>query len=408
MSNFSPVPSWDSRVYINEEGAYPANFGTPATPTAAQAMEHISLSLGVAETGAVRAQKDRGPGRGMTNKYTEGRVGPMSFTGSRSVRSRAAADTVPQESVLYAASGLHQVVNSGTSVVYSTPADPVSGSDFQSLSIYRVLGAAGSAAMEAEWMRGCVVKTLKLSGGDKDLLLDYAGAGIGKATVGLVSSVTLDNSQTTYALLTTEEAYRLNNALNSGFGHLYMQIESEIIDITSVSVGTHTITFARAALSSSAAAHTAKPLYPYVPAVTGYAGSPISEPVSSVSIDGVAIRCMSWEFNLKSTGIDLLPGETNSKHIQGIKVLRYDAEVRAKLVLHGDDVSLLGKATSRGTCAWSLVQGGTAGGIVTVAGAYSEVMPFAVPDTAGDDAIVDVQLRLRDNSGNDMFTITYS
>lgn len=408
MSNFSPVPSWDSRVFVNEEGAYPANFGTPATPTAAQAMEHIGLTLPAAEVGAVRAQKDRNSGRGMTNKYTEGRVGPMAFSGQRSIRSRAAADTVPQESVIYAASGLHQVVNSGTSVVYSPSQDPVSGSDFQSLSIYRVLGAANSAAMEAEWLRGCVVKALKISGADKDLLLDYSGAGIGKATVGLISSITLDNSQTSYAGITTEEAYRLNNALNSGFGHLYMQVESEIIDITAVAVSTHTLTFTRAALSSSAAAHTSKPLYPYQPALTGYAGSPISEPVSSVTIDGVGIRAMSWEFNLKATGVDLLPGETNSKHIQGIKVLRYDAEVRAKLVLHGDDVSLLGKATNRNNVAWSLVQGGVAGGIVTIGGSYAEVMPFVVPDTAGDDAIVDVQLRLRDNSGNDMFTITYT
>jgi hypothetical protein len=176
-----------------------------------------------------------------------------------------------------------------------------------------------------------------------------------------------------------------------------------------VNISTHTLTFARAALSSSAAAHTAKPLYPYQPALTGYAGSPIPEPVSSVTIDSVALRAMSWEVNLKATGLDLLPGETNSKHLQGIKVLRYDLEVSAKLVCHGDDVALLGKATNRNTVAWSVVQGGTTGGIITIGGSYAEVMPITVPDTAGDASIIDLKLRVRDDTlGNNSFLVTYT
>jgi len=408
VSNFAPVPGWDSRVWLTTEGTYPSNFGTPATPVAASAREMISFNLGASEVGAVRDQKDHNPGRGMRKLFVEGRVGPMPFNGQTSVKSRAAADTVPQENVIYQSAGLIETVNSGTSVVYSVGSDPIGSGAFQSMSAYRVLGSAGAAAMEAEWMRGMVTKAMKFSAADKELLLDFSGAGIGKANTGVISSVTTDNSQTSINTISTEEAYRLNNALNSGFGHLYMQIESEVIDITNVAVATHTITCTRAALGSSAASHTAKPLYPYQPALSGYAGSPIPEPVSSVTIDSVALRAMSWEFNLKATGLDLLPGETNSKHLQGIKVVRYDAEVSAKLVCHGDDVSLLGKATNRNTVAWSLVQGGTAGGIVTIAGSYAEVMPITVPDTAGDVSIIDLKLRLRDNTANDMFTITYT
>jgi hypothetical protein len=388
------------------EGVYPGSFGTPVTPVAAHAREMISLNLGGSEVGAVRDKKDRNPGRGMRNAFVEGRVGPMPFSGQTSVKSRAAVDTVPQESVILTAAGLVQTVNSGTSVVYSMSSDPLS--TLESMSIYRVLGSAGASAMEAEWMRGCITKSLKWSAADKELLLDFSGVGIGKATTGVISSITTDISQTTLATITTEEAYRINNALGT-FGHLYMQVESEILDITAVNISTHTLTFARAALSSSAAAHTAKPLYPYQPALTGYAGSPIPEPVSSVTIDSVALRAMSWEVNLKATGLDLLPGETNSKHLQGIKVLRYDLEVSAKLVCHGDDVALLGKATNRNTVAWSVVQGGTTGGIITIGGSYAEVMPITVPDTAGDASIIDLKLRVRDDTlGNNSFLVTYT
>lgn len=410
MSNLLPVNGWDSRVWLITEGAYPASFGVPPTPVAAAAREMISFNMGGSEVGAVRAKKDRNPGRGMTNAFVEGRVGPMPFAGQTSVKSRAAVDTVPQENVIYQSAGLIETVNSGVSIAYTLGSDPLGSGAFQSMSAYRAFGpvpiASVAGAQEAEWMRGMVTKTLKLSGSDKELLLDFSGAGIGKADMGVLTGITTDGSQTSLTV-SPEQAQRINNALNT-FGHMYMQIGAEIIDVTNVNVSTGVLTFTRAALSSSATAHSGAFLFPYQPALTGYAGSPIPEPVSSVTVDGQALRCMSWEFNLKQTGLDLLPGETNSKHIQGVKVVRYDAELSAKLVCHGDDISLLGKSTNRGTVAWTIVQGGTAGGIVTIAGSYAEVMPIVVPDSPADVAIIDLKLRLRDNTANDMFSLTYT
>lgn len=386
------VNAWDAAVLIVSE----STFGTVPNPATAQSFEAITTDMGQMEVGDVRGKKDRSSGRGMQGAFVEGRVKPIPFNIEASVKSRSAADTTPQESALYRAAGLTQTVTGATSVAYTLPATPIQTSNsFAGLSMYRALGK-GSYIYEAEQLRGGVVKTLDWSGGDKELMIKASGEAIGKYELGYSASVTLaDNSGTTLTFANAEEAYRF------GFG--WYLIESEVVKITARPTTT-TATIARAQLSTSAAAHAAQPMIPYLPTLT-YAGSPVSEGGTvTVTLDGVTLRAMSFGITLTS-GMDLLPGESGSKYVQAPKAVRYDLKANVKLVLAREQVSLLGKARDRNTCAVTIVQStGTAGGINTFSMPYTEVMPFKVPDTANDVAIVDVALRVRDNSGNDAFS----
>lgn len=391
------VNGWDAAVLLVSDASL-ATFGTVVAPAAAQAFEFIDCDMGPMEVGDVRGKKDRNPGRGMQNAFVEGRVKPIPFSIDASVKSRAAADTVPRESVLYKAAGLLETVNAATSVVYTVPADPVGAASLLGASMYRVFGKS-PYTYEAEQLRGCVVKTLSWSGGDKELMLKAAGEGIGKYVLGYSASVTMLIGATTLTFANAEEAYRF------GFG--YYQVESEVILITA-RPSTTTATITRAQLGTSAAAHTTVPMRAYIPSLT-YAGSPISEGgTCTATFDGVATRVLSWGIDL-TTGIDLLPGESGSKYVQAPKVVRYDGKVNAKLVLAREQVSLLGKARDRNTCALTIVQStGTAGGIVTFSIPYTEVVAMKVPSTTNDVAIVDVAFRLRDNTANDMLSISYT
>ncbi len=387
------VDGWNSAVLLASDASYPAAFGAVVAPAASQAFECMVCDLGPAEVGDVRPQKDRNPGRGLTNKFVEGRVKPIPFSIEAAVKSRAAVDTVPRESVLYKAAGLLQTVNGGVSVAYTTPAAPLSDGSFLAFSAYRALGKP-PYVYEAEQLRGAYVKTLEWSGGDKELSLKASGEGIGKYEQGYVASVTMLIGDTTLTV-TGEDIFLI--------GAGYYQVESEVILVvptaTSYSDGIFNCT--RAQVSTSAAAHTGKACVPYLPSLT-YAGSPIPEggTVTTV-IGGQTIRTLSWTVAL-TTGMDGLPGESGSKYIQGVKAIRYDWKVSAKLVCKREDVAMLNKARARNSVAAAITQStGAAGGVFAFSFPTCEVMPFKVPDTANDESIVDVALRIRDNAGND-------
>lgn len=398
MAQNNPVNAWDSRLLIATETTFGATPAPADVATyAARAVEFISANLGGSESGEVRAKKDRSLGRGMQSGFIEGRKAPGAISVEMSVKSRSAVDAALKEAVLYKAAGLKSTTNAGVSVVLSCVPSPLESGDFASCTIERIAGSA-LAAYEAETARGCLIKTLKWDGGDQELKLTASGASNGnKTTRGALESITVLIGATTLTH-TAEESYRLQAG--------YYLCESEVILVGAVTAGATSTTITRAQLGTSAAAHTTKPLQPYVPAGIAFTGSPIAEPVSSVTVDGVALRCTAFSVEL-STGIDHLPGETGSAYSQGAKETRYDVKPSAKLVLSADQVALLGKSTARKTVAVSFSQGTAGGGRVTFSMPYCEIEPITVPDTVGDVAIVDLALRCRDNTGNDAITITF-
>lgn len=391
-----PINGWDSRVLASTE----ATLGTTPNPAAGDAIETISCNMGPGgEVGRTRPQQDRNIGRGHTNKFVEGRVDPVPFDLTTSVKSRTAVDTAPKEKALYRAAGLLVTTNGGSNVVMSTPADPIGDTTaFAGVSLFRRFGP-NSYTYEAEQLRGGVVRSLEFSGGDKELMLKASGVAIGKYNLGEVDSITLANGSVTSLSLTAEQSYRL--------GPGWYQCESEIILMQGgqTDIGATTRTIARAQLSSSGAAHAAKQLYPYMVAPT-YAGSPISEANCTFTLDSVAMRALSAVVTL-DTGMDLLPGETGSKNSQGVKASRYKWGVTIKSVLHREETAWLGKVTARKSVALTLVFGTGTGSIVTFSFPQCEIRPFVVPDTASDVSVVDLAIEPRDStSGNDAATFT--
>jgi hypothetical protein len=392
----NPVNAWDQRALIAPE----TTFGTTPAPAniaayAALALENIDVTTGPAEVGAVRAKKDRSLGRGMQSGFVEGRVAPIAWSAQLSVKSRSAIDADPRELALYKMAGLKKTTNAAVSCVLAPSATPIESLDFASATITRFLGS-GLATYQAEILRGCLVQGLRWEGGDKEVTLKANGLGVGKLTQGGLDSVTMLIGATTLTH-TAEESYRLSPG--------YYLCESEVILVTSVGYGSTTSNITKGALASTSAAHTAKPFQPYVPAGITFAGSPIPEPVSTLTVGGITVRAQSWFFEL-ATGLDMLPGETGSKYVQGAKYTRYAAKLGARLVLSGDQVSLMGKVTQRPNLAVAISQGVGVGSIWSASLPYAEVEPFAAPDTANDVAVVDVTFRTRDNAGNDLFSVT--
>lgn len=385
-----PVNGWDSRALVVSE----STFGVPVDPAANQELELISCSMGPSEVGITRPKKDRNSGRGMQNAFVEGRVQAIPFMLETSVKTRAAANTISKEWAIYKAAGILGA-DFGSNWGWSTLADPVTAGYWASLGIYRALGG-GVACYEAEQLRGGVIKSLNWSGGDKECILKASGVGIGKYHQGYLTSVTLANGSVATMTITAEESYRLSPG--------YYQIEAEIIHLDSVVAGATSCAITRGQLSTSGAAHTAKACYPYFPAVS-YTGNPISEASTSGTLDGVALRILSWSIDY-TTGIDLLPGETGSAYIQGFKVLRNDCKATFKSVMHREEASWLGKARARKNMALSLVQGTGTGGGITFSLPNCEINPIVVPDTPGDTVIVDVTCKGKDSSGNDMFSFS--
>lgn len=384
-----PIPGWAARALVAAE----SSFGVAPDPLVAQALEIINLEMGPTELGAIRPKKDRAYGRAMQSAFIEGRVEPIEFSLETSVKKRAAATTVAKEAVLLKAGGLIETVG-GADVTYGLSLHPT----VPSLAITRALGAP---ALEAEVGRGGIVKSLEWSGGEGELLLKASGAFVGKRSSASVASVTLADGSATSLTVTSDEAHRLSLG--------YYLIESEIVEVTAINYSSGVLTIERAQLSSSGAAHAAKPMYPYCPALTS-TDSPISEADLTVTLDGDSYRCTKFSVTL-TTGVDHLPPEAGSKYRQGLKVVRCEAKAGLSLVLRGEDAMLLGKCTQKKNVAAVIVCGTGAGGIVTFNLPYAELDAFAVPAPADDISAVDLTLRCRDSedsAGNDVMTVVFS
>lgn len=389
MSNANPVNAWDTAVLLASD----ATLGTTIAPTAAQAFEFVSIDTGAAEVGEVRGKKDRNVGRNMQSDFVEGRVKPMAFSIEASLKSRAANTTVPKESALMKAAGLLETVG-GSSVAYTLPADPIGSAVFSGVSIYRVIGK-GSNTTVAEQLRGGVIKSLSWSGGDKELMLKASGEAIGKYVQGRVESITVLIGATSLTV-TGEDIYQLAPG--------YYQCESEVILVGVGVAGVFPIT--RAQLGTSAAAHTAMVLRPYIPALT-YLGAPISEGgLVTVTFDGIALRGLSFNLDL-TTGGKLLPGESGSKYPQGAVFGRNEVKGGTKLVVKSTDIALYNKATARKVCAVSFVMGSVAGAIYTFSLPQCEIEAPKLPDNGNDYSTADISVRVRDSAaGNDALSVT--
>lgn len=387
----TPIRAWDARVLPVLE----TTFGTPPDPAASQAIEVVSVSMGPVEAGVARPKRDRALGRGMQNDFVEGRVELIPWSLETSLKGRAAVDTVPAEDVLYRAGGLLRTINAGASVVYATQGTPdplLSG-----LTIDRVRGGSSQlGAQSGERGFGGAVERLVWRGGDIEASLTASGRFAGKELRGKLDSITVTNVATSVTI-TTEESYRL------GLG--YYLCEAECIRVTAVTPGGTTATIARGQLGTSAVAHTAQPLVPFVPALTNPAGRPLPESTCTVTLDGVSLRVQSWEVSLE-TGISHLPGETASRRVQGLKVTRYSLGVSLRGVLYEDYESFRGRSTARRNCACTIVQGTGTGRVATLSLPFTEVVAPDSADNANDVAMVDFTLRTRDNAGNDAFTLT--
>lgn len=399
MSTLNPVNAWDMKLAAVSE----TSFGTTPTPASeaaykARLLECISANLGpAAQVGVIRPKQDRGAGRGMQDGWVEGRVQPIDWAVQLSVKSRSANDGAPLELALYKAGGLN-CQDAGSTYTLTPSATPIESAHFAGLSLQRWLGS-GSALYSSEVLRGCVARTLKWEGGDKELMLSASGVGVGKYAPGNVV-ITFADGSTGTGTISAADSKRIDLG--------YYLIESEIILVTAFTRGGTSITATRAQLSTSGAAHSSAEAYPYRPSLSSaFTGAPIPESTSSVDLGGVSgVRCINWSFELQ-TGMDLLPGETGSRVIQGPKSVRYSAAYKLRLVLSQQQLSMIGDANNRTTTAVSISQGSGTGGVFTFASSYTEIENFEVPDDNGDVAIVDVGLRVRDSAtGNDAFTIT--
>lgn len=389
----NPLNGWDRRLAMYSVGASI----TDAASYAALFRSVIAVDMGPAEVGVIRSKQDRGPGRGMQDGWVEGRVQPIPFSVQTSLKSRADQDDPPLELALYKAAGLKVTTNASTSVVLTPSATPVETGDFAFADLVRLLGS-GDADIAFERLANCVVREIALEGGDKEVQATFTGIGQRKYLGGSLDSITLADGSVTSLTTTAEQSY----SLGSG----YYLCESEVILVTPTLGGTsHTI--ARAQLGTTGAAHAAKALKPYVPAGIAYSGAPIPESLTTtVTLDGIALRVTSWKANI-TTGMDMLPGETGSKYSQGALEKRTDVTITMSVIAKGDDVRWLNKATARKTVTASLVQGTTAGGIVTVAAPYCEIVAAPMTEPENGPSEIQIQLRVRDNgSGNNSFSIT--
>lgn len=396
MANANPVNAYDMTLLAASE----STFDTYTQPLAAQALEVINANLGPSSgVGQVRPKKDRPTGRGMQNEFITGDVDPFPFVVEYSQKSRAAIDSNAKDLVFMKAAGLTHTVNAATSTVLSLGATPIESGAFASCQLIRYLGHGADGLHQAEVLRGGVVKEIIWSGGDKEMNVKVSGAGVRKTHIGRLDSVTFANGSVSTYTPSTSDFRKVGE-----WGD--MQIESEVVQITKT-VGSTDFNVNRAIYSSSGVAHTAKPMYPYMPPSITYTGSPISEATASCILGGISpMRIMNWEVGF-TTGLDHLPAETSSAYRQGAKSLRYDLKVKLKMVLSVDRVDLLGYALVRDNLSLTLSQGTGTGGIWSLTAPYCEVVAFSAPDTAGDVAIVDIELRCRENStGNNAFSIT--
>lgn len=384
------VPGFNPVFFAADE----AVLGTAVAPAnaaayAAQALSTIECDLGDAQSGEVRAKQDRGLSRDMQDGFVEGRYAPVPWNVMLSLKTRAAADTVPGEVALWKSAGLGRTVNAATSYVLAPTNTPVESADLVTQTFTRIVGRS-PGEMEYERLLGCFADTVKIEGGDKEVMATFSGFGREKATGTSVASITVLIAATTITC-TAAESY----AYAAG----YYICESEVILVGPVTYGGTTINITRAQLGTAAAAHTAQPIYPYIPTGLTYAGNPISEALTTTAtIFGIAVPVLKWGVTIK-TGLSASPGETGSPYFQKIVTRRVDVEANFDLLLKGDDVRHFNRARSRAANAVTLVQGTTAGGIVTIGLPYTELVAPAAKDSANDSITVSCSLRVRGNAG---------
>lgn len=389
----NPLNGWDRRLAVYSQGASI----TDAASYAALFKSVISVDVGPAETGVIRPKMDRGLGRAMQDGWVEGRVMPIPFSVQTSLKSRADADNAPEELALYKAAGFKVTTTSSTSVAMTPSATPINTGDFVFGELVRILGS-GDADIASEKLYGCVVREVALEGGDKEVQATFSGVAQRKYACGSLDSVTLSDGSGTTLTTTADESY----ALGAG----YYLCESEVILVAPTPGATsHTIT--RAQLGTTGAAHAAKALKPYIPAGIAYSGSPVPESLTTTAtVDGSALRVTSWKANI-TTGLDLLPGETGSKYSQGAVAKRSDVTISMNVIAKGNDIRLLNKATARKSIAVTLVQGTTAGGIITLSAPYCEIVAPPISEPENGPSEIQLQFRVRDDTaGNNSFALT--
>ena len=393
------VPGYNPVLLVAGE----SSFGTAPTPAnvaamAAWAMPTIEAKMGPVQAPVTRPKLDRGLGRDMQDGFVSGRYDPVPFNVMTSMKSRSAVDASPIELALWKAAGFIVTTNSGVSTVLTYGDTPIESGDFVSATLIRLLGRS-PGEMEYSRLTGCFVDSVSIEGGDKEVMLGFSGFGQAGVKGTALASITLANGSGTTLTVTAAESY----ALAPG----YYICESEIILVSAPSYGSTSVTIARAQLGTTGAAHSAKPLYPYIPTGISYSGSPISEALTTTfTFDSGAFRVLSWKLDIK-TGLAALPGETGSAYFQGVKATRVDIKPTLTFVLKGDDVRKFNKARERTSMAMSIVQGTSAGGVLTISLPYTELVAPAAEDNANDTITVSAELRVRGNgSGNNGITIT--
>lgn len=391
-----PWLGWDQRDLAVLETSFRSAAGTAIpNPVAAQYVQFYDVDMGPIEQPDTRAVKDKTIGRGITGQYVSGQVKPTKWKAKTSAKTRTAVDAVPTESALYQAAGLVQTINGGTSVVYT----PNAGTPLNSLALYHHLGGSGGVnqQMGAEQGIGGILEEFDILGCDKEVTLDISGLFGQKFTLGRCRATVANGTNTAITADAPGDEY----ALQPG----WYTWDTEIVQVTAVQYGSGTFTVVRGALASTAAAHTATYLYPYIPVISAPTYAPISEATVSCTIDGVATLITSFSIKLK-TGVALLPHESGSQWVQGMKEVRYSIEGELGLVMKDVDSILIGKANQRKIVNVTVSQGTGVGGIWSMAMPTSLLEPFQIPSPANDISMIKLKFKPRDNAGTDMFSIT--
>lgn len=396
------VPGYNPILFVADESA----LGTAVAPAdtaafGAQALSTIEADMGPVQAPDTRGKQDRGLSRDMQDGFVSGRYLAVPWNVVTSLKTRGDADDAPRELALWKATGLKRTVNSSTSYVLSPSNTPVASLDFVSQTMTRVLGRS-PGEMELERLLGCFAESVKLEGGDKEVTATFSGQAQQKGVGTGLASISLADGSATSLTVSAAESYALCEGL-------YI-CESEIIGIGSVTYGGTSVSIQRGMLGTSGAAHSSKPLYPYIPlSDISYAGTPISEALTTTfTFDGGAFPVLNWSVDIK-TGLQALPGETGSAlPFQGLKATRVDVACSLNFLLKGDDVRKFNKARARTDMAVSIVQGTTAGGIITVSFPHCELVAPTAKDNANDSIPVSATLRIRGSGAStpDSFAIT--
>lgn len=393
------LPGFNPVFFAADESA----LGTAVAPAdvaafAAQAIATIECDMGDAQEPETRAKQDRGLGRGMQDGFVAGRFPPVPWNVMTSMKSRADADDAPRELGLWKAAGFGRTISGGTSYTLAPTATPVESADLVTQTFTRILGRA-PGEMAIDRLYGAFADTVKIEGGGAEVMLAFSGMAQAKALGTALASITVTDVATAI-VVTAAESYAF--PLNGG----YYIVESEVVLIGSVTHGGTSIPITRAQLGTSAAAHNATPIYPYLPAGVAYGGAPISEALTtSASLYGITVPVLKWAVTIK-TGLKPSPGETGNAYFQKVITTRFDVECTFDILLKGDDIRLYNRARARTANAVILRQGTTAGGIVTVNLPYTELVAPAAKDNANGEVTVSCSLRVRDDTaGNNAFSI---